>query len=103
MYTISNQFVNALSLLCSRASLFLFITCKAGHWSEVRFRLHQFLMLFLEADQRPVPKQIRGEEKAGLASHGGSKTGGHSHGTRAHQQVLVMGAILGLRVRGGEG
>lgn len=60
-------------------------------------------MLFQEADKRPVPELIRGEKQAGLASHGGSETGGHSHGTRTHQQVLVMDAILGLRVRGGDG
>lgn len=35
----------------------------------------------------------------GLASYRGSKTGGHSHGTRTHQQVLVMGVILGLDVK----
>lgn len=43
-----------LSFLCSRASLVILITCKAVHWSEVRFSFHQFLMLFQEADQRPV-------------------------------------------------
>lgn len=38
---------------------------------------------------------------AGLASDRGSETGGHTHSTRTHQQVLVMGAILGLKVRHG--
>lgn len=42
-------------------------------------------------------------KRAELASHGGSETGGHSHGTRTHQQVLVMGVILRLRVKGGDG
>lgn len=36
---------------------------------------------------------------AGLASDRGSETGGHTHSTRTHQQVQVMGAILGLKVR----
>lgn len=40
---------------------------------------------------------------AGLASYGGSKTGGHSHCTRTHQQVLVMVAILGSKVTRGYG
>lgn len=87
-------------LLCLEATLVLFIPCKAGYWSEVRINLHVLLMLFQEADRRPVPELI-GEgrdEQAGLASHRGSETGGHSHSTGTHQQVLVMGAILGLRV-----
>lgn len=33
-----------------------------------------------------------------LASYRSSKTGGHSHSTRTHQQVLVMDVILGLCV-----
>lgn len=45
-------------------------------------------------------EKSRQDKRAGLASYGGSKTGGHSHGTRTHQQVLVMDAILGLRVTG---
>lgn len=62
------------------------------------------LRLFQEgkADQRPAPELVRGVG-AGLASHWGSETGGHSHGTRTHQQVLVIGAILRLRVMGGKG
>lgn len=38
---------------------------------------------------------------AALASNRGCKAGGHAHGARTHQQVLVMGAILGLKVRHG--
>lgn len=38
---------------------------------------------------------------AGLASNRGCETGGHAHSARTHQQVLVMGAILGLKVRHG--
>lgn len=61
------------------------------------------MMLFQEdkADRRPEPEWVRAS-RAGLASHRGSETGGHSHGTRTHQQVLVMGAILGSRGEGGD-
>lgn len=45
-----------------------------------------------------VPEVSRG---AGLASNRGCETGGHTHSAGTHQQVLVMGAVLGLKVRCG--
>lgn len=47
-----------------------------------------------------LPDFTYGHE-ARLASNRGSEAGGHTHSTRTHQQVLVMGAILGLKVRHG--
>lgn len=56
----------------------------------------------LRGQTRPphLPDFTYGHE-ARLASNRGSEAGGHTHSTRTHQQVLVMGAILGLKVRHG--
>lgn len=57
-----------------------------------------------EPDRRPAPERIMEEEEgAGLASHGGSETRGDSHGTPTHQQVLVTGPTLGLKVTDEQG
>ncbi|TNN51920.1 hypothetical protein EYF80_037891 [Liparis tanakae] len=51
-----------------------------------------------ECGGKVSPPVIPHRKGGALASHGGRETRGHSHGTRTHQQVLVMGAILGLKV-----
>lgn len=87
--------------------MYSFITRSTAH-----IRGH-FYPPCVATDHAPVSNLIRKRERkkgrsrrgqasgARLASHRGSKTGGHSHGTRTHQQVLVMDVTLGLKVRVG--
>lgn len=59
---------------------------------------------FIISETVPVPEVSGGGgggRGAGLASNRGCETGGHAHSARTHQQVLVTGAILGLKVRHG--
>lgn len=74
---------------------FLFVLCHVYRGRQ-RSNILSELQMFLQESK--AVRRLVSDWLVRLASYRSSKTGGHSHCTRTHQQVLVMDATLGLGV-----
>lgn len=69
------------------------------HLVQLLYKLKNDLQVRGQISRFDSPTKPFVSKLVGLASYRGSETGGHSHGTRTHQQVHTMGVILGLEVK----